>query len=365
MDRNCTYGPVTPNGRCPSKPKECAYGTRKNGMCPRAPCKWGELESGKCRGKPASMRCASGALRGPPDYLCTSRSPEVPANLKTPRASSGYSGMTTPRSSPEVPANLKTPRASSGYSGMTTPRSSPEVLANLKTPRASSGYSGMTTPRSSPEESDSASDYDVPLKVLANKPKFWRTKTPRASSNSASEESDSDYDVPLKVLANKPKFRRTKTSRAISGVGRMRQVNGRIIGVRKTIRTSSSSSRSARHDSPAYDPDDSTDTYDLDDSPVAYDPDPTFDLAYDPDPILPRHSPKRGSRSHSPSGSPDDKRQGSRPYSPSGSPDDKRQGSRPYSPSGPPLTPPDVKRQGSMPYSPSGPPLTPPKPFFT
>ena len=305
MDRNCTYGPVTPNGRCPSKPKECAYGTRKNGMCPRAPCKWGELESGKCRGKPASMRCASGALRGPPDYLCTAR-----------------------QTSPEVLANLKPPRASSGYSGMTTPRSSPEVLANLKTPRASSGYSGMTTPRS-PEESDSASDYDVPLKVLANKPKFWRTKTPRASSNSASEESDSDYDVPLKVLANKPKFRRTKTSRA-SGVGRMRQVNGRIIGVRKTIRTSSSSSRSARHDSPAYDPDDSTDTYDLDDPPdQTFDPDPTFDLAYDPDPILPRHSPKRGSR----------------PYSPNGSP--------------------DVKRQGSMPYSPSGPPLTPPELFFT
>jgi len=202
MSRNCTYGPVTPNGRCPSKPKECAYGTRKNGVCPRAPCKWGKLESGKCRGKPASMRCASGALRGPPDYLC-------------------------------------------------------------KTVNRRSSSNEDFAPRS-----DSVSDYDAPLRVLAKKPKF--SKSPQSGYSGMTTPSS---DLPIRT-----------------GVGRMRQVNGRISGVRKTIRERSGPARDSPD--PAYDS-----------------PDSEKYLPYNP--ISPRHTPKRPD--------PVTPRPGSRPYSPTDS----------------------------------------------
>jgi hypothetical protein len=255
MSRNCTYGPVTPNGRCPSKPKECAYGTRKNGVCPRAPCKWGKLESGKCRGKPASMRCASGALRGPPDYLC-----------KTVNRRSSSNEDFAPRSD--------------------------SVSNEDFAPRSDSVSNEDFAPRS-----DSVSDYDAPLRVLAKKPKF--SKSPQSGYSGMTTPSS---DLPIRTGVGRMRQVNgrisgvRKTIRASSdppirtGVGRMRQVNGRISGVRKTIRARSGPARDSPD--PAYDS-----------------PDSEKYLPYNP--ISPRHTPKRPD--------PVTPRPGSRPYSPTDS----------------------------------------------
>lgn len=184
MVKECTHGPRTENGRCPSKPKPCSGNrTRVNGKCPKVPCKHGRLDSGKCRGKALKTRRAS--------------SSNSPLNrnwrTKSPAGSSYFDQTSLKELTPQ-----STPRSASS--------STPPVRKGVGKMRQVNGkfFRKMRSPVYSPNQSISTPDISLP-RYTPKRPVRYDSPDPAYSPKGRSTNySPNDPISPRPALSDSP-----------------------------------------------------------------------------------------------------------------------------------------------------------------